>query len=324
MTKEERVIEFIKNNPNKYKIIDVAKELGINPDIVYSTIDDHPEIRPLLGSNTKFTHVIDFIKDNPNKYSVSTAAKKLNIKYDVVSDIVRCNPEIKGLLLQCNDIYSIVKLIEDNPNMYTISGVAKEFGLSEYRVKSFLKNNPNLKFLTANEMKAACLISFIRNNNPNKYTIVELAKECDISPAYAAKIIKNNPEISKLELAFSKDTSKRSRLKEFINENPGKYSLSDLAKEFDITRVYLSSVIKKNPELKELIVVRDRYSAVIDFIRRNPNKCSALHISEKFGISKQTILKIVKSNSDISDSLITDVEFRRNAVVDFIRRNPNK
>jgi hypothetical protein len=171
-------------------------------------------------------------------------------------------------------------------------------------------------------------------HNAGKYTRTQICEKVNIPyKTLAQHIIRNCPELEKYIInEHKKDKYDWTEIDQFIMDNAGKYTRSEICEEFNIPYKTLIGHIKRcYPEFEiEKYIKREvneyDWKEIEQFIMDNAGKYTKLQICKKFDISATTVLMAHIQNEcpELNKCFTRQTKYDWNEIEQFIMDNAGK
>ena len=156
MTKREKVVEFINNNPNKYNATEISNILAIPMPTIRYTLNREPELRALVVNQklefkeSCYSKLKEFLDSNPNKFNKNQLVGVTGLNKLTLLRTFKRHPELEDLLRKESQHDIVEKFVRDNPHVYSVSQIARSIGVGHQNVFYTMRCRPELKKLVLN------------------------------------------------------------------------------------------------------------------------------------------------------------------------------
>lgn len=157
--------------------------------------------------------------------------------------------------------------------------------------------NIKVNWLKDSTNKRQDIILTLENASKNSISVPTVAKEFDVSRQYVYDILKEFPSFKdkiKRKNRTTKTTTISAKVLQFIDNFNGKPTVKEIADGVGTTSNYVFTVLNKNKEYKEKIIIEKRESRktsnqeIIDFVNNQENPITiadvANHFNEKYNV----------------------------------------
>lgn len=181
-------------------------------------------------------------------------------------------------------------------------------------LQSSTGENIKVNWLKDSKNKRQDIIITLENAPKNSIAVPTIAKEFDVSRQYVYDILKEFPSFKdkiKRKNRITKATTISASVLHFIDNFNGKPTVKEIADGVGTTSNYVFTVLNKNKEYKEKIIIEKRESRktsnqeIIDFVNSQENPITisdvANHFNEKYNVIHGVISR---NNSFIRDDMI--------------------
>lgn len=164
-------------------------------------------------------------------------------------------------------------------------------------LRSNTGENIKVNWLKDSTNKRQDIILTLENASKNSISVPTVAKEFDVSRQYVYDILKEFPSFKdkiKRKNRTTKTTTISAKVLQFIDNFNGKPTVKEIADGVGTTSNYVFTVLNKNKEYKEKIIIEKRESRktsnqeIIDFVNNQENPITiadvANHFNEKYNV----------------------------------------
>lgn len=174
--------------------------------------------------------------------------------------------------------------------------------------------NIKVNWLKDSTNKRQDIILALESSSKNSISVPNIAKEFDVSRQYVYDILKEFPIFKdkiKRKKRTIKTTTISARILQFVDNFNGNPTVKEIADGVGTTSNYVFTVLNKNKEYKEKVLIEKRESRktsnqeIIDFINSQENPITISDVASHFNEKYNVIHGVISRNSSlIRDGMI--------------------